>query len=236
MATLNDTALGSDDTSGTSLATADALSVTAGDLIVVGFKHEGTASTDSCSDGVDTYSSAVAATLHTNGDLVGAIFYTTATTTGTRTITCSTAASRPFRKVKAYSFTPAGGKTLQLGNTAQQNQTATASPSAGSASATAAGVAVAFFHLYGAESMTPGSGWTEAAEFNLTDAQTTEYQLQTGAGSLTGDGNFGAGSEDSVSQMAIFNEADAGGGTALDDTGWHPAVEPQTNPLTVSVW
>jgi hypothetical protein len=216
MATLNDTALASNDASGTTLSTDDALNVTAGDLVVAGVKFEGATTTVTFDTGGSTPVFSVAnAVFHhaATNDLNGATAYWIATSSGTVTPRVVLGASRAFRKLKAYSFTPAGGTTLQLGNVAATEQVATDTPSAGSAAATAAGVAVVFFQCYGSEALTPGTGWSEAAEFDITDAQTTEYQLQTGAVTLTGDGSFGVGSEDVISQMAIFNQAAAGGGT-----------------------
>jgi len=211
-ATLHDTSLGSNDSSGTDLSAADALTVTAGDLVVAGFKWEGA---DGATVIVDTgastpeFSVANAAQFHEGpGDLSGGVWYWIATDTGTVTVRARLTAARTFRKIKAYSFTPGAGTTLELGNVAAVEGLGT-SYSAGSASATAAGVATVFFHFYGPRDLQVGSGWAEAAEFSaLDDAQGTEYQFQTGAGSLTGDGSGESPTVYNIAQLAIFNEAE----------------------------
>ena len=211
MSTLNDTALGSNDESGTILSCADTLNVTAGDLVFAGLKWEGAITTVTFDTGASTpaFTPANAAELYTgNNDLDGATASWIATSTGTVTVRAVLGADRPFRKLKAYSVTPAATKTLQLGQVASA-QSATGTPASGAASATAAGVAFGFFHLYGSNSMTAGTGWSEAAEFNITDAQLTEYQLQSGAGSLNADAAL-SGSQHCIAQLAIFNEAASG--------------------------
>lgn len=218
MATLHDTAMGLDDAAGTSLGTTDTLAVTAGDLIVVLFKHEGAADTwanGDCTDGTNTYTIGNAALHHSNGDLGAITFYATAAGSGNITPTV-TSASRTYRSIKAYSFTPAASKTLQVGNTAAVQGTADANGlmSAGSASATAAGCAVVSFAHYASWDFEAlGSGWSEATEFDTQGASAlkTEYRLQTGAGSLTGDADTVGANGPYIAQMIIFNEADAGG-------------------------
>jgi hypothetical protein len=223
MATLHDTALGSNDAAGTSLATADALTVTAGDLIVVLFKHEGASDTwanGDCTDGTNSYTIANTAVHHTNTDLGSVTFYATAAGTGSITPAVASA-SRPYRWIKAYSFTPAASTTLQIGNIAAAqgaSDSGTGAMSAGSASATAAGCAVVAFAQYASFPFTSvGSGWSEATEFSTQGSASlkSEYRLQSGAGSLTGDALAGAGSLDYIAQMVIFNES--GGGSPITD-------------------
>ena len=217
MTTLHDTALGSNDTSTTTLSTADALAVTAGDLVVVGVKYEGGIDSGATVDtgaATPTFSVGRANVAHTgNSDLSGGVWYWTATATGTvnpRFVS----ASRPYRIIKAYSFTPAGGTTLELGNTNVAHQTGTTSISAGGANSTAAGASAVFYQLYSSRNIvTPGAGWTEAAEFNAQSAQLSLYRLPTGAGTITGDTAIDNGA-DVISQIVTFNEA-AGGGTIL---------------------
>ena len=212
MATLHDTALATGDASGTTLSTADALAVTAGDLVVVGFKHEGaTAAVTSVDTGASTpaFSVARATEIYAgNNDLNGFVYYWTATATGTINPRVVLAAARTFRKLKAYSFTPAGGATWALGNT-NSAQVDTTTPSAGAADATAAGVSVAFFQMYASRALTVGAGWSEAAEFNLTDAQDTEYRLPTGAESITGNGTLD-NTTPTIAQIATFSEVASG--------------------------
>lgn len=220
MATLNDTALGTNDASGTSLATSDALTVTAGDLIVVGFKREGATTSASCSDGTNSYSACNASYEHANGDLGGVVFYTTAAASGTISPQVTLGAARTFRKIKAYSFTPTSGTTLQFENAnVAEDSALSTTTNTGNASIGAAGVAVAFFHAYGTRSLTAGSGWSEAAEFNISDAQLSEYRLPSGSGTFNGDGTLDS-TVDYIGQIATFKEvAVGGGGTEIIFTG-----------------
>lgn len=218
MSTLNDTALGTNDGSGTTLSTGDALNVTAGDLVVVGVKWEGATTTASIDTGASTPTFTDANAIYNmssgiaSGDMSGVVKYWIATSTGTVTPRVVLGAARTFRKIKAYSFTPAGGTTLELGNVAaEEDPSLLTALSLGPISATAAGVATVFVQMYGTRSLTPGSGWSEATEFNISDAQVTEYRLPTGSGSLTGDGTLSA-TVDYIGQMAIFNEVALGGG------------------------
>ena len=209
MATLHDTALGTNDASGTTLATTDSLAVTAGDLIVLIAKAEGASTTITGSDGQsNTYAVANALLGHGNGDLSGIILYATASSTGTITPTATYGASRPFRKVKAYSFTPAASKTLQLDTAASATGTSS-TPSAGTGTAAAAGATVVGFSLYGTRTITAGAGWSLASEFSSGDALVTEYQVQTTGGSLTGNATLDFPIE-WVAQMAIFKEVATG--------------------------
>ena len=213
MATLHDTAQGSNDASGTSLATTDALTVSTGDLIFVICKWEGASgSTASVTDGTNSYSTANVQLQHpTNVDMQMQTFYAIAASSGTVNPTVGLTSARPYRKILAYSVTPAGGQqftTVGNVNAATGNG---AAPSSGAASATAAGFAGVGFTFYSTETFTAGSGWTVPAEFAADSALKSEYQLQSGSGSLTGDGTaFIAG--DYVAQIAIFNESASGGG------------------------
>lgn len=207
MAALQDTAKGLDDTSGTALATTDALAVTAGGLIVLLPKCEGATTTVAGSDSQgNTYNVANAFLEHSNGDLSGAILWAIASATGTINPTATYGAARSFRIVSAYSFTLGAGKTgwaLDAVNAAQG--TSSSAASAGAASATDSGVAVAAFHLYGSRVLTAGAGWSIPAEFSSSAAQVSEYRLPTGAGSITGDGTLSS-VVDWVAQLAIFRE------------------------------
>jgi hypothetical protein len=219
MATLNNTALGSNDTSGTSLGTADALSVTAGDLIYVIFKYEGAVDTftgSSCTGGGLTFAVAADEFFDSLGDLGLVTFYATATSTTTITPTVASA-SRSWRRVQAYSFTPAASTTLGLGNMAAAEGGSSTTPSTGAASATAAGVAIGAFALYASADFTAtGSGFSEAAEFDAAGAAAlrTVYQLQTGAGSLTSAPTLDT-STWWIASLVIFNES--GGGSPITD-------------------
>lgn len=211
MASLHDTSLGTADASGTSLSCADTLAVTAGDLVVVGLKWEGLDTTVTIDTGASTpaFDVAVAKEIYSgNNDLNGGVWWWVATATGTVTVRSTLGASRPFRKLKAYSFTPAGGASWSLGNT-NRAQVDTTTPSAGAANATAAGVSVAFFQMYASRALTPGTGWSEVAEFNLTDAQVTQYRLPSGSESITGNGTLD-NSTPTIAQIATFSEVASG--------------------------
>jgi hypothetical protein len=220
MATLHDTALGSDDSSGTTLATSDALAVTAGDLVVLTWKREGASgSTASGDTGAATpaFSTAQATLEHANGDLAGGTMYWIATATTTINPRLVLSAARPFRKIKAFSFTPAGGKTFEIDGAGAQAQGSGDTLSSGAGSYTADGCAVAGFALYASDTMTVGAGWAaEPAEFTGSDALKAEYQLLSGSGSVTGNATL-AGTPDWVASLAIFKEVAAAGGTV---TAW----------------
>lgn len=213
MATLHDTALGSNDSSGTSLATTDALTVSTGDLIYVVAKWEGSAgATASVADGTNTYSTANTLLAHGNGDMQQQTFYAIAAGSGTVSPAVTLSSARPYRKILAYSVTPAGGQqftTVGNVNAATGNGAAV---SAGSASATAAGFAGVGVTYYTTDTLTAGSGWTIPAEFASDSALKSEYQLQSGSGSLTGDGTSVVAG-DFIAQIAIFNESAGAGGS-----------------------
>lgn len=89
----------------------------------------------------------------------------------------------------------------------------------------------------GMSAWTVGTGFTAldnyAGNFATDTSLLTEYRVDndtTVDATASTTGNWG------MLGIEIKAAAGGGGGTALDDTGWHPAVEPQTNPLTVSVW
>lgn len=198
---------GTDNSSGTSTATADALAVTAGDLIVVIAKWEQAlaGSTVSVSDGTDAYTAATTAQAHTNNDLNMQMFWTTATTTGTRTITATHTSARTYRRLGAISITPTSGYTWTIGNTGQgTNGNSNANPTAGSAAGVSAGVAIMAAGLYGDRDFTAGTGWTVPTEFATANMAVMEYDL-TPSGAITGDGTFSAGVE-WLAHVAIFQE------------------------------
>lgn len=209
MASFHDTAKGFNNASGTSVGTTDALAVTAGDLIYVCCKWEGAnGAIATVTDGTDTYVEATAVQNHTNNDLHERTLWTTATTTGSRTITFNLDAARTWRYVAAISITPAASRSWSLGNTSRGTPNNTAAFSAGTAAYTGAGVAIVLNALYGSRTLTGGTGWTVPTEL-ATDLTTGEYQIiASGSGSLTGDGDHGAGVE-WLSHMAIFNEVSA---------------------------
>lgn len=214
MATFNDTALANDNSSGTTLSTADALAVTAGDLVYVVAKWEGADGASVTFDtgaSTPTFSVACALVNSTATDLHSATAYWVATSTGTINPRMVLDSARSFRAFKAFSVTPASGKTWSLGNTASNASISGGSsntPSSGSASATGPGVAFGTFGIYSSLTLTPGSGWTQPAEFNTASFACGEYQIVSGAGTLTADGTL-SGSPHWIAMLAIFNEASA---------------------------
>jgi hypothetical protein len=211
VSTLHDTATGNADASGTTVSCADALTVTAGDLVVVAVKHEEASTTIQVDTGASTpvFSTANAYRYHAGTDLAGYVAYWKATSSGTVTPRAVLAAARAFKQIRAWAFTPAGGTELVLDTVAAAEGTGGAG-SAGSASATAAGASVVVLPIYSSVDIAAGSGWTEAAEHGGATSLNGEYRLQTGAGSLTGDWGDTSGWA-WIAQMAIFKEVAAGG-------------------------
>jgi len=208
MASLHDADVATNDASGTSLS-APAIDVTIGDLLIAGVKNEGGQQNLAYVDsGAGTPRLSVAApyTFHVaNTDLSGAIFWGIALASGTITLRFNLGAARAFRKIGVYSFTPAFGFGFRLGRSASSQQLATAAPSSGAAVAAGQCVAIGFHHLYGSRDFTPGTGWSEAAAFNITSAQASEYQTPTTGGSLTADGTLDT-AVDAISQIVIIEE------------------------------
>lgn len=240
MATLHDTALGTDDASASTLSCADTLTVTAGDLVFAEGKFEGATTSITFDTGAatPTFTVANAVAAHANNDLHKASAAWIATSTGTVTVRYVLGAARLWKTIRAYSVTPGASKTLSATATAVNSATGTggsASLATGSASATGAGVSFAGYVLYGSRTLTASGGWGEAAEFDISSAHCTSYQLHSGAGSLSGAGTLNSDVE-YVGQIAIFDEADAGG-SMIDDSAneWNP-LEAQTNPLLIGVW
>lgn len=217
MGTLNDTALGNDNSSGTVLATDDALNVTAGDLVYVAAKWESSnGATPSFDTGPSTPSFSVACALvdSTATDMHSATAYWIADAGGTVTPRLVLDSARSYRALKAFSVTPASGKTWSLGNVASNASISGGSsnaPSSGAAAATGPGVAFGSFGIYSSLTLTPGAGWTQPAEFNSASFVCAEYQIVGAAGSLTADGTL-SGSPHWIAMLAIFNEVDSGGG------------------------
>lgn len=214
MATFHDSALASNDAGGTTLSTADALTVTAGDLVWVHAKWEDDdTATVTADTGAATpaFSVANAKSSPATGPS-SATFYWIATSTGTVNPRMVTSASVSFRQIRAISITPAGGTTLELGNVAVANATSN-TPSSGAANATAAGVAFGAYALYGSRTITPNGSFIEPAEFNSSITAHGTYFLQSGSGSLTASGTLSS-SVEWIAQLAIFNEVGGSGGTS----------------------
>lgn len=208
MASLHDSDVATDDTSGTALS-APAIDVTIGDLLIAGVKNEGGQQNLAWVDsGASTPRLSVANPYEfhvATGDLSGAVFWGIALATGPITLRFNLGVARPFRKIGVYSFTPASGFGFRLGRVASAQQAATTTPSSGAAVADGRCVAVGFHQLYGSRDFTPGTGWSESAPFNVTSAQASEYQTPTTGGSLTADGTLSSAIE-VISQLAIIEE------------------------------
>jgi len=210
-ATFHDSADGADDNSGTVLSCDDTLAVTAGDIVVVGFKWEGangaTATIDT-GDSTPVFSVGRAQEFHAvAADLSGGTWYWKATSTGTVTVRATLDAARTFRRMQVHSHTPQAGTTLVLGNTASAQQTGVSDASSGNANTVGAGLAVGFALLYGSRNIAPGTGWTEPTEFeSLSLSVGSQYQFPTGAGTIASECSWTGGVENIISQLVIFDE------------------------------
>jgi len=96
-----------DDASDTT-TTAQLLTVTAGNLIALWVKHEGTAVTITASDGTTSFT-ARTKTSHTNNDLHGQWFYLlSSVASGTVTYTATFSTARAFKRMIVFEFDPTG--------------------------------------------------------------------------------------------------------------------------------
>lgn len=202
MATFHDSALGSGSGS-TTVSTSDALTVTAGDLVWVHVKWETNAATCTVDTGASTPTFSTA-NAKFGTPFSAQAFYWIATSTGTVTPRAVFSEAADFVTIRAISVTPAGGTSLVLGDTSAAEGNST-SPSSGAADAVAAGASFGGIGIFASVTFTEGSGWTEPAEFDISAAGHAEYQLQSGAGSLTANGTI-SGANDWIAQLAIFDE------------------------------
>lgn len=210
MATLHDSALGSASASSVGpLSTADALAVTVGDLVVVGNKWESGNTTVINDSGAATPQFSVANAPRTEAgglSVTGAINFWIATATGTINPRQTLGVARDFREIRAFSFTPGAGKAFVLGNiNAADGPSSATAISAGTASAAGSGIGVTAIALNGSRTITPGANWLEPAEFNTSISAHAEYQLISGAGTITGDATLSSAVE-WVAQLALFTE------------------------------
>lgn len=208
--------------SGTTIANADALAVTSGDLVDLCIGWEGatagsaiTEIDDGHGNKLSTGQITVAGALlsHSNGDLRAVRYSFKATTTGTLTITVTWSAARTFLSITAISVTPSAGTTLQVDSGTTQAQGTSATPSAGSGtSTTSAGFAIASVRQYGTRTATAGVGWTLPAELaTLTDGGHAEHRVVSATGSITGDMTLDSSNE-FVAHLIIYKEVASGGG------------------------
>lgn len=205
---------------GATLANADALNVTANDLVDLTIGSEGPTAGYSISEINDGQGNtltggqitlAAALLNHSNGDLRAARYKFKATTTGTLTITVTWGAARTFRSITAVSVTPSAGTLLVVDDASAQAQGSSASPSAGAGtSSTTSGFAIASVRTYGGRTATQGSGWTLPAELaTLTDGGHAEHRVVSATGSITGDMTLDAGNE-FVAHLVIYKEQASG--------------------------
>lgn len=218
--TFHDSAIGIASASGTTLATTDALAVTAGDLIYVDLGWEGAAgaSVTTVTDGQsNTYTVANALLSHSNNDLRSVTYKATATSTGTINPSFTIDAARTFRSITAFSATPSASTTLVIDGAGNQAQGTSSTPSAGSATpTTSTGIAFATVRQYGTRTATAGSGWTLPAELAgpIADASHGEYRIISSTSAVTGDLSLDSSNE-FVAHISVFKEQASGGGGGL---------------------
>jgi len=196
--------------------------VTAGDLICIWFKHEGSPTTYSCADSGATDDFSVATrTDHTNSDLSGGFFYLlSATVTGTVTYTVTTGAGKSWREIVAVRVGVDSGEvvTLSAQATGQGQGTSlnsdTISPPAGD---------VIVFGGYGNYSaQTTGSDQIDsvASDSQETATYTTAWWRVITAGFTAGDASATiSSSADWICNIIAFESAASGGYTLTADGG-----------------
>ena len=203
--TFHDSAQADNDASGTTLSTADALAVTAGDLVWAGCKWE-SPNTPTCTvdTGGGTTVFTTARAKMTTGWGAYQTFYWIAESTGTVNPRMVLSAGADGRRIKAMSFTPDAGLSYTLGNTNEGSGTSS-TPSTGSAASTGAAVVIAGFGMFASSDLTVGSGWSSPSEFG-SQSGNAEYRIESGSGTFTGDGTWDAGVIDWAGQINVFNE------------------------------
>lgn len=214
MSSYHDSALGSDvANSAGPLATADALAVTLGDLVVAQPKWESGTTTVDVDSGASTplFSVANAVRVEAGGlSICSALHFWIATATGTINPRFTLGAAKDFREFRVASYTPSPGMMFVLAS-ALGNINAADGPnlltaiSAGTASAVMRGVGIVAIALNGSRTITPGAGWVEPVEFNPSTSAHMMYQLIGGPGTITGDCTLSAAVE-WIDQLALFNE------------------------------
>lgn len=205
--TFHDSALGTRDATGGALATTDALTVTAGDLVWGIAKWE---ANDGASMTMDTgaatpqFNTANDKQIGSGTGFASQTFWWIATSTGTINPRMVPSSNVDFSQIRAMSFTPSAFKSLTKG-AVNTNTGSSTTPTSGSASIIAGGVVVGGMGLFGSNTLTPGTGWTEPAEFNVSTTAHAEYRLPTSAGSFNADGTL-SGSIQWTDQIAVFDE------------------------------
>lgn len=182
---------------GTSLGTSATVAVTAGDLIYVFAKWEGTDTTVSGSDGVNTYVDLFAGNHHSKAgaDPWGTVLYAIAATTTSLTPTVNFGASQSFINLGAVILHPTVPGTISLDGTPNKGGGAGTAVNTGnittSAQAANCGIAIASYNTFG--STTSGrliNGTAEDFSFQVAGDSSIAWFLRytagfTGAGAAT---------------------------------------------------
>ena len=206
--------------------------------LVVFAKHEGATDADAVTDnkGSGTFTPL---TKRGNGvsDSWGRFHWAKIGTPGASHVVNLATASRTFRTILVWAVNADTGEIALV-----DEKTATGSnttPTAGTLSNAGADSIVSFMGVaeYAAVVYTVGSGW---AEDHDTNGPNFTYGESRGAETTTSfSATCTAGTQDWAACAVAFKEGAAGGGggggSALEESEYHP-TEPQTNPLTVSVW
>lgn len=207
--TLRDTDYGSDSASGTVTSTAFGLNWSSNELVVAVVKSEGASGATITVDtgaSTPTFTQLGSTITHANNDLNTSMFYWKATSSATGgAVRATWSASRPFRYIHAYTFTPTSGYELVVDGALTSATGTSGTPSAGSATPNSVGgVAVTGFGCYSTVTLTAGSGWTKDGGF-VDGALVSEYRIvPASSGSITGNGTFAA--VEWVALMGMFKE------------------------------
>lgn len=223
------------DTSGglvTSFAFAS-VNVAAGKLITCVVKFEGTTAIDSITDGG---SNALAAAVNANDTPNGRAqqvsvwekLVSSANATAVFTVTFTPANSAQFLVAELYVSDYAGTvvRTDQVGTVPNASNTAIAT-----ASINAGGAAFGGASEFTGTTTTPGAGWTEDQDVAGAGGHMFS-RYDTPGGTYTLNATL-ATAAFWVAAVASYSEV--GGALVEDGPEWYP-MEPQTNPLTISVW
>jgi hypothetical protein len=193
------------------------VSVQAGDGIIVFGMHDGSATTQTITDnaagGSNVYTSRFNNTVNTQTaqNLVATAI---AKATETLTFTQTLADARAFRQLLVFVGRPGAGNAFVFDNAfgAAGNSSA---PSSGSGTVAGQnGFAALGIFPWTSVSYTPGSGWTEEAEFGAELYPYLAYRLLTTETSITGDATQSSASDWSAIVAAFREEASGGGGGA----------------------
>lgn len=221
--TFHDADYGTNDSSGTSLAT-PAIDVTSGDMIVCGLKWEGTATvtagvTYSQSGGgsvTNTGNTTVGNHTVGGGDLHGQVFYARATSTGTVTATFTLSGGAPYRIIACMTFTPAAGQSLSFdGSVGPTNFASSGTGSTlqtASRTISAAGFSATFAAKYGSTGSSAPTNWVVPTALDVGSALSADYRLQATSANYVGEITLLTSTPETVLTRVDFIESAAGGG------------------------